>query len=94
MIDFSKIKISREDDLLISKIVKRADRYRKGLKRITLYMDLSVVHWFTPLRLADLLAADEANFVHDISGITRHLDRETGKLMNHFSPRYTAKVNA
>lgn len=91
MIDFSKIKISADDDMLICRIVKRAERYRRGLKRMTLYMDLYAVHWFTPLRLADLLAADEANFIHDISGITRHLDRETGRLMNNFSPRYARR---
>ncbi len=90
MIDFSKMKISKEDAILIAKITKRANRYRKGIKRLTLYMDLVMVHWHYGLRLADLLAADEANFVHDISGITRHLDRETGGLMNCFLPRYVA----
>lgn len=43
-----------------------------------------------PLRLADLLAADDFNFAHDVFGIDRHICRHTGKLLNHFSPRFSA----
>jgi hypothetical protein len=41
-----------------------------------------------PLRLRDLLRADDFNFTHDVFGIRRHLNRETGHLENHFVPRY------
>lgn len=45
-----------------------------------------------PLRLEALLAADDFNFLHDISGIARHLNRETGELENGFRPRFSEKV--
>ncbi len=44
-----------------------------------------------PLRLADLLAADDFNFAHDVFGIMRHIDRRTGRLDNHFVPRFCSE---
>lgn len=44
-----------------------------------------------PLRLADLLTADAFNFAHDVLGINRHISRDTGKLLNHFLPRFHQK---
>jgi len=56
-------------------------------------MNVSACHASgNPLRLADLLAADDFNFAHDVFGIDRHLDRETGALLEHFSPRFTARA--
>lgn len=53
-------------------------------------MDLQATHANgTPLRLDDLLKADDFNFSHDILGIRRHLDRKTGKLGGFFSPRFS-----
>ena len=43
-----------------------------------------------PLRLHDLLNADDLNFAHDVWGIRSKIDRTTGKLTDHFSPRYSA----
>jgi len=42
------------------------------------------------LKLNELLAADSINFAHDVFGIYRHLNRETGKLEDCFVPRYAA----
>lgn len=42
----------------------------------------------TPLALEALLAAVPVSFWHDIVGIARNLDRETGKLGNAFTPRH------
>ena len=42
------------------------------------------------LRLDDLLAADDLNFLHDVAGINRHLDRDTYALLDGFFPRYAA----
>lgn len=42
------------------------------------------------LRLAELLAADDANFGHDVFGIRRYLNRDTGKLTHCFVPRFAA----
>lgn len=41
------------------------------------------------LDLQQLLDADDFNFSHDVFGIREHLDRETGKLKNCFSPRFS-----
>lgn len=58
-------------------------------------MDICATHASgNPLRLADLLAADDFNFAHDVFGIERHLNRETGQLGNFFSPRFSARVPA
>lgn len=43
-----------------------------------------------PLKLEALAKADEANFAHDVFGIRRHIDRETGKLGDCFLPRFAA----
>lgn len=76
---------------IIMKIAKRAvalfSAYELDLQSIQ--MDVSACHLNgTPLRLADLLAADDANFGHDIFGIQRSLDRTTGKLDPMFCPRF------
>lgn len=42
----------------------------------------------TPLKLEELLRADAGDFLHDVLGIRRHMDRDTGKLLNCFLPRY------
>jgi hypothetical protein len=55
------------------------------------HMDLTAVHANgCPLRLGDLLASDTFEFIHDIVGIERHVDRKTGKLRGFFVPRYAA----
>ena len=53
-------------------------------------MDITATHANgNPLRLADLLKADDFNFMHDVFGICRHLSRETGKLGDCFRPRFS-----
>lgn len=54
-------------------------------------MDVQAVHcndW--KLDLAALSATDDGNFGHDVFGIRRHLNRETGKLEDCFVPRFAA----
>jgi hypothetical protein len=59
----------------------------------TAMMDITAVHANgTPLRLDDLLAFPDFDFAHDVFGIRRHLDRETGKLGGHFIPRCARRV--
>jgi hypothetical protein len=59
--------------------------------KLDIVMDITATHANgNPLRLADLLAADEFNLLHDVKGIERHLDRNTGKLGDCFSPRFSA----
>jgi hypothetical protein len=63
----------------------------KFVKTITA-AELAIVHGdIVELRLTDLLAADDANFAHDIGGIHRHLSLGQTKLKDCFLPRF-AKV--
>lgn len=90
---FDNFKVSDADAELINKI---ASRVRKNAivknkmypEKVTLLMDLTAVHVTTPLRLKDMLEGSEFDLIHDIGGIYRNLDRETGKLMNCFLPRF------
>lgn len=53
-------------------------------------MDVVATHCNgNPLRLGDLLAANDFNFMHDLAGIAKHLNRETGQLENCFRPRFS-----
>lgn len=71
--------------LAIAKRAKTAGIYPDTLEAD---MDISAVYLHCPLRLADLLAADDFNFAHDLAGIQRHINRETGKLEGFFLPRF------
>jgi hypothetical protein len=56
-------------------------------------MDLTACHANgCPLDLELLAAADDTNLLHDVGGINRHMDRETGRLTRCFVPRFTARV--
>lgn len=55
-------------------------------------MDITAVHCNDlKLDLAGLGGADEGNFGHDVFGIRRHINRDTGKLKDCFVPRYAEK---
>lgn len=65
-----------------------------GVKRdrYDIEMDLIATHANgCPLDLARMAEADDFNLMHDVGGIGRHLDRDTGKLTGHFRPRFTRK---
>jgi hypothetical protein len=79
---------------LQSKIADRAIKMARtiGIKidKITMVMDIDACHSNgCPLKLEELLKADDYNFGHDVFGIRRHMNRETGKLENCFLPRYS-----
>lgn len=81
---------------LARKIARRARALLLGLgvDRPALDIDMDVVATHcngNPLRLEDLLGADDFNLLHDISGIARHLNRETGRIENHFRPRFSRR---
>ena len=80
--------ISKEDARVISKIVKRAKNMGVKRDREALSMDIQAAHEKCPLRLEDLLKAENFDFLHDVIGIVNHLDRETGELEDYFVPRY------
>jgi len=90
-----------DDAALISDIVDRwcglAEKYRAAspasefpkVDKRSLSMDLTACHLNgTPLKLEELLEADDFNFIHDVGGIRRHMDRRTGKLTDCFLPRF------
>lgn len=73
---------------MIRKIVKRAQCIDPEYQTMDATMDIEAAHCSgNPLDLAKLLAADDMNLAHDVFGIRRHIDRETGKLTGCFSPR-------
>lgn len=64
------------------------------VNRMDIIMDLMACHFKggNKLRLEDLLAADNFNFMHDVGGINRNLNRETYALENCFSPRFSQRA--
>lgn len=85
-------KTTDEDRQLINQIANRAikDYAKHGvqLDKMTVTMDITACHLNgCPLDLKRLLSFDDFNFAHDISGISRHINRETGKIENFFLPR-------
>jgi hypothetical protein len=79
---------SKEEHLLIGKIVKRAVKELEGIVVMDLNMDISATHLNgTPLDLEKLLAFDDFNFSHDIYGIMDTIDRTNGQLAHGFLPR-------
>ena len=71
-----------------SKIAKRLGLdYPSELAALELFM----VHSSgCPLRLGELLFADERDFIHDVFGIHNNLNHSTGELENFFVPRWAA----
>lgn len=90
--------VSAADARLISEIAARAaaiaDATASPLNERALVMDLTACRANgTPLRLAALLEAADPDFVHDIWGIQRHIDRTTGQLPPVFGPRHAAPAS-
>ncbi len=62
------------------------------LDKTACQMDVTATHLNgCPLSLRKLLGFDDFNFLHDLGGIYRHLNRRTGALQGCFLPR-SAKV--
>lgn len=59
------------------------------LQRIDRMIDLEKAWQEFGLDLDALLAADSGNFLHDVAGIHRHMDRTTGKMGDCFVPRFS-----
>ena len=84
--------VSKSDYALIDAAMARAQaRYTahgQEFDRLHHTMNLIACHLNgCPLDFAKLLNFDDFSFMHDISGIDRHMSRETGQLMGHFLPR-------
>lgn len=89
---------SKSDGDLIRQIVERVKRFcaEQGIDYdpLTCDMDITATHANgCPLDLAKLLAAPDFDFVHDVFGIRRHINRETGQLERLFLPRCARPEN-
>ncbi len=85
-----KWKTKGNDGDLIEKVAVRALQMELNDDKVEVMMDITAVHLNdTELDLKRLLEADDFNFAHDIIGIRRHIDVNTGKLRNCFLPRHT-----
>lgn len=88
---------TKEESAHVSHIVERAQAIAResgqasSVDPMSLRMDLAAVHFHHPLRLAELAAADKFNFTHDVFGIIRHMNRETGELGECFVPRFSSR---
>lgn len=88
------------DLVIIHAIAERACSELSSLSadwRYTLadvYTTVKAAHNAAPLRLADLLAADLANFSHDIAGMLRYWDYLAGRFVGGFVPRFELELKS
>ncbi len=89
--------VSSEDEDLIRDIVEHGlaleqELGAEAVDRTALLMDFTAAHANgCPLRLADKLEPAQTGaigFAQDWFGIQANLDRTTGKMLNHFLPRF------
>ncbi len=87
-------KVSKEEWALIVGIADRFESLSMDASdRTSLLMDIEACHCNgCPLDLRALLDADGFDLVHDVAGIRRHINRETGKLGDCFWPRYAKQT--
>jgi hypothetical protein len=80
------------ESVVIERIIDRAIALCPDRSRDDVFRDISsVIMGGQRLRLDDWLAADNFNFLHDLYGIERHLNRHTFQLEDNFSPRFKAE---
>jgi len=81
-------KISNEDDDIVTRIMDRWVLIFGNAARLDRTMDIVAAHANgNPLDLQRLLDSNAGDFVHDLEGIFRNLNRANGQLMNKFLPR-------
>lgn len=59
------------------------------IRKFDVLVAITLVHEKRPIRLNELLHADDSNFIHDVFGILRHINTETGELQDCFVPRFS-----
>jgi len=91
MIDWDKSTWTKADYKAVKRIIDRAQNEGMNVDRMSTMMDLDACNMVCPIDLAKLEGFDTANLMHDLTGIARHLNRETGELGGCFVPR-CAKV--
>ncbi|MBI2424174.1 MAG: hypothetical protein HYV27_15190 [Candidatus Hydrogenedentes bacterium] len=94
--DYKNWHVATKDRKTIEQIAKRAQRTlgAQGLRIDwdSIRIDLTLCHANgCPLRLMDLLNADDLHLMSDVLGVLNHIDGETGKLDGGFVPRFAAQ---
>ena len=84
--------VTSDEQFLIERIAKRMQPLYHRLNidddKTTMLMDITACHANgCPLDLRKLLEADDFTFGHDVLGIRRHINRQTGQIENCFLPR-------
>ena len=80
--------IEEENKKSFDLVIARARELNPEAYIMNLEMDITATHSNgNPLDFDKLLKFDDFSFQHDMSGIARHICRDSGKLLNHFSPR-------
>ena len=88
MINWETVNVTEEETLTINEIAKRA--VSQGVQRNFLHLNMDIMACHVSgcrLDLKALLAFPRRDFLHDICGIVRHIDCETGVLEDGFLPR-------
>lgn len=82
-------KVNPEEQKLLAAITARYCARFPDADYTDAEMDFTACHCNgTPMNLTAFFGADDFNFLHDACGIRDHIDRTTGKLIDHFSPRF------
>ena len=83
-----KRNLSKEEYALCNQIAERSVK-ECGFDKCTAYMDITICHSEAhELDLKALLEASDADFIHDVIGINRHLCHESHHLKDCFTPRF------
>lgn len=96
MLALIKFSATKKEMKFIERIVQRAlymaEELEMSIDKKHLLMDIEACHCNgTKLDLKKLMSFDNSNFSHDVFGIRKHLDRNTGKLRDCFRPRCAVK---
>lgn len=87
--------LTEEERLPFRQVLERALSLFKHIsvwkEPMTLELDLLAAHAQVPMDFQVLAEFPDSDFNHDILGIHKHIDRETGKLRDCFVPRCAKK---
>lgn len=86
MVEFKPL--AEKESNLIKQIVERSHSLGMAPDLTSLEMDLVAVYQNDCLLdFEKLLKADDFDFAHDVCGIQNHINRDNGRLQNHFLPK-------
>jgi hypothetical protein len=91
MIDFATFKTTKEEVQTITQIAKRAIAQGFDRDLLSITMDLEAAHHVCPLDLDALRHAPQLDMLHDVAGIARHLNHDTGQPADCFVPRFAKR---